>query len=310
MRDLLPCLPILLALGGCADPVSSDLVLGDGDNWRFEATMAVTTQDLAEGEDATIRWDDLSTDLQQRGVDPLAIDRLSLVSFDLGLDELLDAITTNDLRQSSVRDYRLLEDATGRTSAQLSELSILGNTFDPTTEWVSDEDSSATWLLTLWDLDREGRDDILTSIAVVPSPGAGTEVAFTDESASFALSATFAEPLVTAAEAGPYPLDWSGLSTDASGHELDPLLGDQLLVMHTMEEVSALESDLIGVSNAATRYRMGVYGETSAQLGGAQTAEGEAFGGFTSEGTWLVGIECSTCTNPVPLVLVPVLVRE
>jgi len=46
-----------------------------------------------------------------------------------------------------------------------------------------------------------------------------------------------------------------------------------------------------------------VQGETDADLMLATDADGNPFPGFTTDGIWLLGIECLSCLSPAPLAL-------
>jgi hypothetical protein len=170
-------------------------------------------------------------------------------------------------------------------------------------------------MLTLWDLGRDGRDDILSSVFVVPTPGIETtHVEFTDGSATFEFEADLhsAAPLRTATGYEAYTLDWSAVEVDASGHEYDVLQGDRLLVGHVAsDDVTEVEAGFVRLTEEADAlYRMDVRNATSAGLGAALDAGGAPFPGFTTGGTWLVGVECTLCTSPAPLILARVEVVE
>jgi hypothetical protein len=298
-------LPLLNLLVGC-DSATGDLVLGDANNYSFDASMTASEVEVQALNDVAVDWSALSVDLQGRSVDPLAIDRVSLVQFDLPADEVLSAVASSSLLQSDVADYRLLEGLTGRTSAALSEFAILGNTFDPTTELV-EGDGSKTWLVSVWDLAREGRDDVLTSIILVPLDDSSNQsVALDDSSAEFTMDVDLesATPVEAGAELDTYSADWSAVTTTGSGAEFDDELADRLIILHLDESLAEVESDFVRLASAADAlWRLDVYAQTSADLLQATSSAGAGFPGFTVGGTWLVGVECTSCTNPVPSML-------
>jgi hypothetical protein len=45
------------------------------------------------------------------------------------------------------------------------------------------------------------------------------------------------------------------------------------------------------------------YGLSSAALSDCTDADGAPFPGFSSDGTWLVGLSCLACSSPAPLLL-------
>ncbi|MCK6505718.1 hypothetical protein L6R53_20385 [Myxococcota bacterium] len=302
----------LLALLACS-PLSGDLSLTDDHNYLYTASMQAETTQVAAWQDVRVDWSALSVDLQQRPVDPTAIDRISLVRMSLDADEVLQSVADSSLNQSDVIDYRLLDDLAGRTDVMLSEMAILGNPFDPAQDFAPAEDGK-TWILSLWDLERSGRDDILTSMILDPSEASDVvDVAFTDSTASFGLVPDLHSglPLETSEGAEAYSLEWSSLTRTGAGLEFDPLLADRLVILHFAEDLTTVESDFIALANNdAQAWRADVYGLDSLDLAEAASEDGEAFPGFDRDGTWLIGLECTSCTNPVPLALAVVDVRR
>jgi hypothetical protein len=287
----------------CTD---ASLVLSEAHRYRFEAEMELETMSVASGTDSTLSWQDLTTDLQGWTVEADQVERLSLIAFGLDKDSLLEAITTNSLRQSDVADYRLIEDSQGMTSASLSDFGVLGSAFEPETEFL--ERADRTWLVSLWDLDREGRDEILTSVHLEPSTSSmETGVLIDDQSARFSFWPELEglTPIRAPASRADLVADWSGLGEDAMGNAWDPVAADRLLILNLdAATLSAVEADFSGhIRDAIAVYRGDIRGETEARLSICQTPEGQAFGGFSTEGLWLLGLECSTCTSPIPLVL-------
>ena len=108
----------------------------------------------------------------------------------------------------------------------------------------------------------------------------------------------------TKADAGPYTLDWSAVTTDVNGQTFDSLLGDRLLVAHyDAGDAAAVEDQFLTLDeSAAEKWTWDVFGKTDADLS-LPDLNGDSFSGFTTDGVWLVAISCSTCTSPVPLLL-------
>lgn len=285
-----------------------DLVYTDANNYTYMATLEVESLDVQEGADARIDWSGLTVDLRGRTVDPATIDQVALVAFNIEKQEVLDSINDNSLAQSAIRDYRLFENEAGLTAANMSEFSILGNDFIPAEDFVVHSEATWTWAITLWD-ENDGRNDILSNIFIVPSPGSpNTDIAMTNDTASlsFAVDLHSAPPLVSVAGSTSYTFDWSAATTEASGQAFDSAKGDRLLIGYVAGgTVAEVEANILTVLDTADAlYRMDVFGLTSADLTLAtERTTGAAFSGFTTDGVWLIGVECTTCTSPVPLIL-------
>jgi hypothetical protein len=301
--------------GTDTDPasLSGDLVFTDANNYAYTADLTLDTFELAEGEDAMVDWSGLSADIQDRPIDPAAIQELSLAAFNLSKDEIREKVALNDLKQSDVLDYRLFENEAGVTDCMMSDFSILGNDFRPENEWVARE--GKTWIITLWAETEFGRVDIRSSAFVDPVKGAtGDLVDFTNTTANmdFTTDLQTSAPINTLTGQDSYTLDWSTVTTDSTFHDYDPLLGDQLLVGKVAaSELSEVEDIFMQVMESAEElYLLDVYGLTDANLNDAETLDGTKFSGFTTDGIWLVGVGCNSCTSPAPLILSVVNVVE
>lgn len=293
--------------GGDGGVPTADLVYSDANNYSYVATLDVATIDLAEGADNKVDWSGLTTDIRGRPVTPSEIDLVTLVAFNVTKEEVLDSINTNSLNQSAIRDYRQFQNDEFRTSARMSEFEILGNEFVPATDFVEHPESTWTWAFVLWD-EADGRQDILSDVFIVPVPGEPNQTATVDNDTatlSFEVDLHSAPPLASLSGQSSYTFDWSQATVEASGQPFDTAKADRLLIGHVAGAVSDVEASILTVLDSADElYRMEVRGETSADLTLAtEKTSGAAFTGFTTDGTWLIGIECTTCTSPTPLIL-------
>lgn len=321
-RSFLPLLaPLLLAQGllACGDkdgddsgastlpPGSTTLLFTDANNYDYDATLVVDTIAVQAGADVEVCWDQLTQDLRGRPVVPTEIDLMRLIAFSVTKEEVLASINDNSLSQSDIRDFRELDQDGTISCANLSAFAIFGNEFAPETDFVVRE-GTWTWAITLWD-EADGRLDILASIFLEPTPESDvTTVDITDSTGSldFLVDLHSADPLFAVADTPDTTFDWSGATTEASGQDFDPALGDRLLIGHVAgATVDSVEADFMTILESADAlYRMDVAGLTSADLSQAvERDSGAAFPGFDSDGVWLLGVECTTCTSPTPVLL-------
>jgi hypothetical protein len=125
----------------------------------------------------------------------------------------------------------------------------------------------------------------------------------------FDVDLTSAAPIQTTADAPPYTLTWAAVTTDVNGAEFDDLLGDTLRITHLdVPDVASAEAVFLQLDIVADQmYFLDVYGDESVpDLSSAVSLpDGSPFPGFTSDGVWLVGIECTdiSCFSPAPLLL-------
>lgn len=302
-------LALLFACAGGPDKVlSGDLVFTDANNYGYTGTLEVESTDVKVAHDVEIDWSGLTTDLRGRAVVPEEIDKLLLIAFGPEPDDVLAQISANDVKQSDVHDYRLFTNSEGVSSTSLSAFSVLGNDFQPEDDLVVREDVG-TWAIALQD-EVDDRDDILAlAFMNLLEDTENSQVSFHDETTVLNFDATLGEALETGEDLT-YTLDWSEVTLQAGGTPFDPLEADRLFLGHvSMESDADIEANFVQLLEVADQvYQLGVYGETSADLALATDDDGVAFPGFTTGGSWIVGIECTTCTSPAPVLLARVTV--
>jgi hypothetical protein len=289
----------ILGVVGCGG--SNDLVLVDANNYAYHGEIDLRRVEVATQTDLDIRWDELTTDIRGRPLDPTTVQQVAILEVREPFEDAITLIEKDELR--STQDARLYDNP-GGTSARISEFSAVSNAFEIA---LLIENPASTWLLSLLNVE-DGLTDLLMSTVIVPTEGvSATEVAFTDDSASLEVEVDLhtAEPVVARAGDGPFTLDWTGLENDVFGHAFDPIRGDQLMVArYASTDVADIEAAFLDLDGQAEElYRADAYGVTGVDLSLAADADGRAFPGFTKDGTWLVAILCTTCTTPVPLVL-------
>lgn len=293
------------------EPLSPDLMMSDENSYGYTGSLEISSTAVAAGSDATVDWCGLTTDIRGRSVDPNTVDRLVLIEVALSAEEVMTAIEANSLTQEdTVTQWIFQNEQINGCTANLSDFSILANDFNP----ANFVESSNTWLLSATNF-ADGQFDFLMPKIVVPTSGeANTDIVYTDTCAVLTADAdlTGPKPLRTSASFDSYTLDWSGVTKDVYGQDFDDELGNRVLIGKVdLPSVSDVEEIFLRVDTEASElYRLNevdglpvVFGETSADLMLATDDAGNAFGGFTTDGIWLVGIECTTCTSPAPLLL-------
>lgn len=289
--------------------LSGDLVFTDENNYSYDGSLEVESTQVKELTDVFVDWSGLSVDMRGRDVVPSEIDQALLIAFGPTQEEVLDLIVVNDLMMADVQDYRLFTNAEGSTSAWLSQFTVLGNEFDPTTDLRARDDVGA-WAIALQD-EVDGRTDFLALAFMEPvAETENSEITIGDQTTTLNFDVDLGEALETAEDLQ-YTLDWSAVTLQASGKAFDPLRADRLFIGHVdMETDAEIEEVFVELMEVADElYRMDVYAETSADLSEATDDAGVAFPGFSAGGSWILGIECTVCTSPAPVLLSRVIVR-
>jgi hypothetical protein len=111
---------------------------------------------------------------------------------------------------------------------------------------------------------------------------------------------------------GPWPIDWSAITTDNHGNKLDKNAVDRLLIgFFADKKPEDLEAGFLDLDQktpelggANQSWEVSVSKGSLASLEGAKGRNGEpAFSGFETDedGTWIVGAFCGLCQNPAPV---------
>lgn len=286
------------------EPPTGALVLDDAHNYTYSGTVTAEVFPAEPNADVCLDWSALATDLRGRAMTAADVEQVFLIRLGGTPTEVMEALASNTLTQSTVEDYRAFDNDAAASGACLSDFAILGNAFDPTTEFVCVEGSS--WLVSLVTTSGD-RMDFRGLAFLDPCAGGGDgTVTIDDTTASIDFVADLRSAAPLRAPAGVTgSLDWSALTTDAIGREIDPELFDRLLIGKIdAADVSEVERLFVRLDEeAAGIWRLDTYGTDHAELAGATDASGAAFPGFDTEGVWLVGLECLSCTSPAPAAL-------
>ncbi|MBX2800351.1 MAG: hypothetical protein KTR31_21910 [Myxococcales bacterium] len=291
-----------VALAGCPSP--GDLGFEASNNYAFTGTIGIDTVELAAQTDFGIDWSAVTTDIRGRAFDGQA-DELSFVRFDLDKDSILEGLDKNTLLQEDAPVAFLYDVPDGASAASISDFEIIGNFVDVDIDLVANDTAQSNWLLTVSNTPL-GRIEALMSLFVdLTDTGTGTEAALDDDSSSLTVDVdlTSLTPLSAPAGRDDYTWDWSGVTQDVNGNAFDALRGDEVLVARfDVDGAEAIEDIFLRLdSEAAELYRLQVFGVTSANLMEAADESGATFGGFTTDGVWVLGIGCTQCLNPAPL---------
>lgn len=285
-------LALLAACGGApVDPPCTDCVLTDAMNYHYAPTLTAPVRPVPSRTDPRIVWDGLTHDLQGHPVDAASLDSANLLVFrDLTPDEVLDRVAHDQLAQS---ELRIIASCTPEVpSCRLSDFALGANRFDPSQYFEPD---SGTWLVSV---SRAGTPGSASLLFLEPQDAAPVveDVVVADGDATLALDVRFsAERPAVVAEGAP-ALDWSGLTVDALGNDVELSRFDQLYVARYDEDLATLARDFLDVEQLAEdSWQLDVAGRTGAAL-----SELEAFPGVDAAHRWLLALRCTTCRNPAP----------
>jgi hypothetical protein len=280
-------------------PPGPDLVVLPEHTYTANVVWTVQSTDVrARYEDMLFQWDQLATDAWGLPIDPVAIESVVLVEVLVPPEEVAEHLAQDDFGTALLSVWEF--PAPGVVFARADAFSSGSIHFNPESFFI--EEPGKTWLLGAAQRDGD-RLDLRTVLGMVPSEASGnTSAALTDDSASVTWSATSSQAhLLTASGWELYTVDWEGIATDALGKEYDKELGDELFIARFDSGVDLSTQILTLAQDASAWWSMDVERETEARLDLAHDSQGGIFPGFSSTGTWIMGVRCGTCFSPFPL---------
>lgn len=283
--------PVQEPLAECGDPCT----LGDANNYTFASELDVAVHTLLSKADVRISWPDLTTDLLGQPLEPVEIDLVTLIVFpELTPDEAAVALGEDTATQALVGLYQVCEPTD--FACRLSEFGLLGS--HPGIDQYFEE-GTGSWLLALG---QQGAANARAMVFLQASDAAtDTEVVVTDDSYHLTAEVDLGSLTPVRVPQGTRPiLDWSGLTRDGFGHDMEIRTIDTLEVARYDESVAQLEEQFLDIEQLADeRWSADVSGNVSYDL--ADLTDGDlAFPGFDADGTWVIALRCSSCFHPAP----------
>lgn len=261
--------------------------------------MEIKTWTLTAGFDNSVTWTKLNENILEEQIDPfIDVVQTSLIIF-LGLsqDEVINGLTTDTLSQSEVSVY--LTCVPTEATCQLSNFNFVGTSVN-IQEYFT-EDWGGTWLVVLSDGSIQGTQSL---VFLEPSSTSQTTAEIDSSTATLniqadlhSLTPVVIEPLIT-----DITINWSGLTRTGVGTELDIYRLDRLMVARFDEKASKLETDFKNLESLSEEmWETNVEGVTSIKL--STLVGNSTFNGIDSRGIYLLGLFCTSCSNPMPSVL-------
>jgi hypothetical protein len=301
---------LCLACGG-EDGASNEgaIVLTDAQNYNLASSLSIPAIETASGADLDICWSGLVSDLQCHSLEPVPdLDNLALLRFlHLSHDAVEARLTSGQLAQSEIDGYLEYRTDHASTCAKLSSMSFFGTPIQIAEEYRESTEHSYMLLLSEGTTPGVGARGMIFVTPTSSSTNTRVDVpsgcGLLDVSADLAS----AEPVGIPAQ-GPWSIDWRNLSRDGQGNPIVFESIDSVLIgFYAGMTVAELESDILDLElNATTLWELPLTGGRTADLSRARQRDGgAAFPGFTSSepGVWVMGLMCSTCQNPAPVVL-------
>jgi hypothetical protein len=301
--------PWLFGCGSNSSSSNSNVQIKDENNYAVESHLTIPIEETQPGVDLEVCWDEVATDFM--GHDVVAGTDTGIKGVHWGqitrlTEEQIEeqfAIGTFDSTKS-VKKIRTLPVTNAATSCgKLSQFHTGESYLVPEQDYVASVDK---YMLLFAGSQVQGE---LTRSALFIKPKEGsivTKVKGRSGGSELRFSADFNKPKVDIPAKGPWVVDWSALTKDCVG--VDVVFGNietLLLAFYPGYDTSKLAENALNYDRipGATYYKATIPGgKNSADLAEAKTDKGEAFTGFnTTDGLWVVALQCSKCYLPAPV---------
>jgi len=291
------------------DGERGNVLLGDEHNYESTSSLSIPTIETVSASDLDICWTDVVTNLQCHEVEPQAdVDAVALVRFmHLSEDEVEVQLTSGELQMAEVDGYIDYQTDHESTCAPLSAMSFLGTPIEVEEEYVESEDR--TYLLT-FNVGTNPGVGARSMIFVKPTASSTNTMVEAPEGCGlldFSADLSSLEPVSIPID-GPWVIDWRDVTRDSQGNEI-VFQNIDGLVLGFFEgmTVADLQEQILDLELIATSlWEVELEGGRTADLADARGRDGGgSFSGFDrdEDGLWMVGLMCSTCQNPSPIVL-------
>lgn len=283
-------------------PIGNVIELGDENNFRFEGQLTIPSVATAPAEDVQICWDELIKDIQCHNLDPLNdIDTVSLVRFrNLSEHQIEESLSRGELPQSNVDGYLSFVTDNAATCVALTDFTLFGTEVNIAEEYLVSDERVYMLLFSTGTVPGVGARMMTFITPSEMSDNAMVSVSSGCEVLDFDADLTSLTKVPIRAN-GPYTIDWSGLTKNGQGGELQLGTIDRVLLGFYAEKTPAsLEAEFLDLELIATSlWEIDYSGGSVVDLADATNDDGP-FLGFAGEGTWLFALFNTKGQNPAP----------
>jgi hypothetical protein len=292
--------------GGGSNATNANAHLTDSNNYVITSSLAISRLTVQEGADLHVCWTTLSTDLLKHAISPtqdidhVAFLRIKNVS-EADISAQFAVGNFDDNKVNAYFDYIIPDKS--NTCANLSSFKLGASVLNPPTDFTAA--SNLVYML-MWATGLTPGSGSKTMLFVEPDASSTTvEVAAPEGKDILSFQADLTTPRkMDIPAAGPYVVEWGGLTKDGMGQPVRLQNIDGLIVGHYDMTIDEFQTRCLDYDRIATAFYKAAVpaGEHSLDLATAKTADGTAFAGFTpTTGFWAVALTCTKCQVPAPV---------
>ena len=298
------------ACGSSADPFT--VFAAEANNFTFQSSLVLDVQKVAPRTLLDFDWSALDTNFQGQPVSATAdIRSVVLIVWDITPEEIAQKINEDATNLSSfVQGTVQFDTMNTATSANLADFTAFGSAvleatlldyLDPT---INDPATHAYTLMA-----QEGDAQLGVGVQMIQAfqiDTAETTTTVTMSNASTVLDweadLSMLTPTVVPAGQPGILIDWSEIETRGYGGEFIPNKITEVIIGRLGLTVPEIEQDFLNLEFIADDLWRGTVaaGVTFNLEDLVHDVSGEPFPGITPDETWILGLLCTTCTNPTP----------
>jgi hypothetical protein len=288
---------------------SGNILIRDENNYQTTSTLSIPTVETAPAADLDICWTAVTKDLQCHDLAPQTdLDNVGFLRFLHLSEEQIEAkLAAGQVVQSEVDGY--LDHHTDRVSTctKLSQFSFLGTPIMIDQEYVESADEAYLMIFAKGTTPGVGARAMTfvkpTAASINTRVDAPSGCGLLNFSANITSATTLPVSLT-----GPWIVDWRSITRDGQGNTVLFQSIDGVLIGFFEGMTAAdLQARILDIELIATAlWELPLTGGRTADLSLAkQRGTDAAFPGFArpNPGVWMLGLMCSTCQNPAPVVL-------
>jgi hypothetical protein len=294
--------------GGGDDGPEANIVLRDANNYSSEAALSLPNVDTASGSDIEICFGAVMTDFQCHDVMPQEqLDTIGMLRLRLSKQDAAERLATSELEQRELDGYLDYETSHDATCIQLSDMTFFGTPIDVEEEYVESDDHTYVLLFSEGTTPGVGAQSMMFITPSASSDNTSVEAEAGCGLLDFSADIGRAEPVEVPID-GPWVVGWREITRNSQGFDIAFENIDEL-VLGFFEDmtVEELEEQVFDLELLATNlWEIELKSGRTADLAEAEERDsGRKFSSFErdAEGVWLLGLMCSTCQHPTPLVL-------
>jgi len=276
-------------------------------NYEYSSDLSVRVTKVMPRAEITFDWSEVTTDFSGRPVDLANVDMVEWSLWEMGQDAFEVGLNDDTLMNPIV--IADLRPADGQTSGSVLEsnvpaVPVAPDVFSQFFDEVTYPPDTHLYSVMVANGFEYGRGTYMLGNFQLDPESTNTLVKIDSTSTTVTYAASIAARPVTYVPAGKADLvmDWTKMNTTAAGGEFIPSsitrfrIGAYTQTPAELEGANFLRLDEIAVE----LYEAPVDVGTKIVFDKAKTKDGKAFAGIDDTHTWLVALNCGYCQNPAP----------